>query len=678
MKAKPAIERVLKSPLLFASLTFLLSALYGWPRRWVKSGAPLLQFFILLGDSNGYRVLPSIALWPILSTFNLGYSICSTSWLLYGIFAATCYPTILLICLFQFESVGNFARKGLRALLKHLHFIDDKIAFFNIPALEIDTDVDGLMVLRGATFSLSNLSLVVHGVEVGIKLSDDMELAIQTEKVTVSLFRGIEIGDCYANLKGGEYEMTFGGMEGKSKDSDGNSVFVEGTPLLKRASRDGDRRSLDELSLKYVPLKEVKMVDIMTDGNTPDDVSTKTGLKSMKRISPDNEAANGRYLQMLGFIKATGSIDEAREHIKDLAAHTIDEERPWDLNDKNNIRAAICSHLHSRPSVPHPPHKSVRVTTLQNSSPAYIKRFLHRLPMLLRLLLNPLSYFHPVHIKSITATASGRWINSMLVQKVFQDYASENSEIRHLQQSISAWLSNANFALELGGITGIAHVPFIPTYDINCHLMFSDVMAYRALPTQVELKQVVRLGGADARFILPSFLLPHHEHILPPAPSENTARTHELESSVEFASGKPAQVNAARSLAQALKDEANVSMSVHARLPACFDQELLDFTAALVKATKVVEMEKGNSVMDEEVSGIKEFGKALKGGFKEGVKRAVVDGVVNERWIAKMVGKITKKLEVARGEVGYTGEIPVKLGLYRTDWRESEGEKLLP
>jgi hypothetical protein len=121
--------------------------------------------------------------------------------------------------------------------LKQLHFIDDKIAFFDIPALEIDTDVDGLMVLRGITFSLSTLSFVVHGVEVGIKLSDDMELAIQTERVTVALFRSIDIGDCFANLKGGEFEMTFGSLEKKTTDSDGDEVFVEDTPLLKAASR---------------------------------------------------------------------------------------------------------------------------------------------------------------------------------------------------------------------------------------------------------------------------------------------------------------------------------------------------------------------------------------------------------------------------------------------------------
>ena len=125
----------------------------------------------------------------------------------------------------------------MRALIKQLHFIDDKIAFFDIPAQEIDTEVDGLMVLRGVTFCLSTLSFVVHGVEVGIKLSDNIELAIQTEKVTVSLFRNIEVGDCFANLKGGEYEMTFGNMEEKTTDEDGDAVFISDTPLLKAASR---------------------------------------------------------------------------------------------------------------------------------------------------------------------------------------------------------------------------------------------------------------------------------------------------------------------------------------------------------------------------------------------------------------------------------------------------------
>ena len=89
----------------------------------------------------------------------------------------------------------------LRSLLRQLHFVNDEIAFFDIPALEIDTTVAGLMVIRGMSISLSTLTIIVHGVEVGIKLSDDLELAIQTEKVIIPLFRRIEVSDCMANVK---------------------------------------------------------------------------------------------------------------------------------------------------------------------------------------------------------------------------------------------------------------------------------------------------------------------------------------------------------------------------------------------------------------------------------------------------------------------------------------------
>jgi hypothetical protein len=42
-----------------------------------------------------------------------------------------------------------------------------------------------------------------------------------------------------------------------------------------------------------------------------------------------------------------------------------------------------------------------------------------------------------------------------------------------------------------------------------------------------------------------------------------------------------------------------------------------------------------------------------------------------------MVGKITRRLETAQGEVGYTGDMPVALEVYRTAYLETEGEKIL-
>ncbi len=68
---------------------------------------------------------------------------------------------------------------------------------------------------------------------------------------------------------------------------------------------------------------------------------------------------------------------------------------------------------------------------------------------------------------------------------------------------------------------------------------------------------------------------------------------------VDDADGKPKEVQAKRELEQQLDDEANMKISVRARLPACFDQEMLDFVSPLVKAMKVVELEKEPSMMDE-------------------------------------------------------------------------------
>ncbi|KFZ16936.1 hypothetical protein V502_04823 [Pseudogymnoascus sp. VKM F-4520 (FW-2644)] len=657
----------LLSPVLFATGTALLVALQQWPRRWLLSGAPVLQFFILHGNSRGDRILPLTGLWSMFTTLHLIYAIASTSWLLYWVFAVLCYLSIFLTCLFQYQIVGDFVRKKSRFLLKQLHFIDDKIAFFHIPALEIDTEVDGLMVLRGITFSLSTLSFTVHGVEVGIKLTDDMELSIQTEKVTVALFRRIDIGDCFANVKGGQYEMIFGSIPGDTQDDNGGAIFVENTPLLKAASRKG---SLRERSI-------TKMTKALTDDNAPDDASIGSGLESMEKLPLDNEEAAARYRNAVQFIEETSSIQESREHIQKLSNTSNGYTEKDCVNiDANALRAAICSELHQKPSVPHPPRRSIKVTTLQNGLPPPVRRLLHRLPMLLRLLLNLLSYFHPVKISSITATASGRWINAMLEMEIFKDYWEHDTEIRHLKDRISLWLTNANFAIELGGITGLAQVPIMSSYNILCQLDLEDVMAYRTLPREANLDRVIQLGGADATFTVPSFLLPHHEHIIPQISSNKDK--HDLETNINDASSKPKKVQGEYDLEQAHKDEANVKLSAHVRLPAVFDQELLDCIAALVKVTKVIEIESEPSAMENEVSGLRDFTKALNKTAKEGIKKAVVSGVVNDRWIAKLVGKITKKLETAHGDVGYSTGIPVALEGYRKPYLETEGDKLLP
>ena len=627
----------------FAGAVALAASRYQWPTRWLLSGTPVLSLVLMLGAAGGS--LQFLPLWAILATLNLAYMIAATSWLLYGLLAAVIYPTIFIVSIVQFDFAGRLVRKSLRKAIRQLQFVHDTIALFDIPALEIDVDVDGLMVVRALTISLSSLKVVAHGIEVGIKLSNDMELAISTERVDIRLFRGITISDCFANLKGGEYEMTFGELPDE-KDEDGDALMVEATPILQAA---GARP------------KMVKMKSQMAGGKDMQDSAAKAGWKSMTTLSPDDRTAREEFDRMLKHIKETNAIHQFRQEL--------------DLDSRTDLRAAICSKLHNTPTVPHPPQRSIRVTTLQNLSRPGTRRFMHRLPMLLRLLLNPISYLHPVSITSITAVGSGKWISHMLKRHLFKEYSESSKELRRLETRVLSWLADANFAVELNDITGLASVPFISNFDITALLRFSDVVAYRSLVNEVALEQIVRLGGADATFTIPSFLLPHHEHLLPPIPSPDDKE--ELHAEAQGAEGKPKEVQAERRLEQAEKDEANVKISAHVQLPACFSQDLLNFIAALVKATKVVEMEKEPGALDAKLSGLKDFGQALTKSMKDGMKKTVVDGVISDKWIAKMVGKVTRQLETAQGDVGYTGDIPVQLAKYRLPEGHPELSKLL-
>ena len=670
-----------KLPLLLLSTSILLLALrYTWPIRWIFSGTAILSACLVWGDFYHTRVLAFTPLWTQLALLNLTYAACATSWLFWWTFTLSCWPTILLVSLFQFDVTATFARRRLGRLLRQLHFINDKIALFNIPALEIDTDVEGLFVIRGITLSISHLSIVAHGVEVGIKLTEDVELAIQVDEVTVHLFRSILIGDVYANVKGGEFEMTFGKLARRSTAS---SLMVSDTPLLEAAAARGNTTRPDLARMRS---------RVTSGGRVPKDVSAKAGLDGVTQISADETYQ--KYKAALAYIDKTSAIQESMGEIESSDAARFDPD------DEKRLRAAICSQLHDRPSVPHPPLQSVKVTTLQNLSDPRVRRFLHRLPLLLRLLLNPLSYFHPITIASITAAGSGKWLQHTLHENVFKHYGENDSGIRKLERRVSLWLSDANFVLQLVDIKALANVPLSTNNDITSQLKINDVLAYRTLPKEVDLKEVVRLGGADANVTIPSFLLPHHEHVLPPVPTEEDERRQEEE--VQQADGLPKEVQATKELERTLKDEATVPFAAHAKLPAVFDQELLDFIAALVKAVKIIEMEKDPEVQEvaevlsdtESINSIESATSPTKRSLRDvalqlntnmkrsmkvmndGMRRVGIDAVANDRFIAKLVGKITKKLETAQGDLGYSGEIPIPLQPYR-DAAES-ATKLLP
>ncbi|KAF2221643.1 hypothetical protein BDZ85DRAFT_202067 [Elsinoe ampelina] len=635
---------------LFAVIVVALLALFRWPTRWLISGAPLLTYSLLLGSARGYRVLSFAPLWSLLVLVNLAYSVVSTSWLLYWAYTLTCYPALLLVCICQFDSAARLVRRRLRWLLNGLQFTNDVVALFDLPALEIDVDVEGLMCIRGLTISLSSLTVTAYGVEVGIKLSDDLEIALVVDKVIVRLFRRIDISDVYGNVKGGLYEMTFGKLAKKTRDSDGHSLMVTDTSLLAAAANTGD------MSRPGMPRMQT-MTEQMTGGQTIEVASIRSGFDDMQQLPVDDEDAKKKVRSLLDWIDRTSVITTSR----------IDVEAILKDATVNDIRASICSQLHDKPAIPHPATKAIRVSTIKKLSSPAVRTFLHRLPLLLRCLLNPIAYFHPIFIESITVGGSGKFLQHMLDENLL----SSNTGVKNLKQRISAWLADASFVFQMADVVGLASVPINTDYDIVNNLTIADAMAYRTLPAEVDLAQIIRLGGADARIAVPSFLLPHHEHLLPARPTQDEEQA--MQEEVEETDGLPKRVQVQKDMEKRIRDEANVSLSAHVRLPACFDQSLLDFIAALVKATKIVEMEKDDPVEKE---GVLAFAKGLGADIKDSMRRVAVDAAANDRWIAKIVGKVTKSLETMQGDVGYSGDIPVPLEPYRK--QAETASKLMP
>ncbi|KAL5441317.1 hypothetical protein PMIN06_009407 [Paraphaeosphaeria minitans] len=704
------------APLAYLAFTVLAATVLSW--RWILSGTPFLASSLAIGEWNGKRVFPWVPMWAIFTVLCVTSMVASTSWVLYWGCAAACYTALSLSCLFQFRFAAKILRRYLKNVLQECHIVQDSISLFDLPALEIDKDTVGLFVVRGLTFSLSTLTATAYGIEVGVKLDDDMELSIQTDKVTVALFRRIQIGDVYANVKGRD-EMTFKEVHQfpNERDMSMDTLIARDTPLLKAAYASA-KKGFSEIQEELGDAVEVP---------GPDD-------KLVRKLSPDEEMARIEVDKFTRHILNTSTSHIAQEMLKRTA-----KERDVDgvLDSNNKLRAAVCAQVHEQPTVMHPPTKSIRLTTLSHNKHPNFKKFLHRLPLLYRLLLNPISYFHPIYIRSVTSAGSGKWFVSLMKDHFFKHYSQSDAEVRRLESRISAWLADANFAVGLTDLFCTAQVPVDTDYDIECKFKIGDLMAHRTLPEAVNLTQVVHLGGADATFVLPSYLLPHHEHLFPPILTDFDVMR--MEQEIEEMAGTPQAVRMKKDLERRRKDETCMKIAVHGHLPALFDQQLLNFVAATVKATKVIEVEKGHeelvlkraetdklemevrrvdSIASESVksdqasmssnesdtattgsqasvpastqstasnrntawkAGMAKTFKGMNTKIQDGWRKAgiqTVNVVANDRWIASIVGKIMRKMEKAQGDVGYSGLIAMPMAEYR-EKAESES-KLLP
>ncbi len=552
--------------------------------------------------------------------------------------------------------------------------------------------------------------LLYVGIELGIRLTDDIEFAISVDKVTIALGRRITIGEVYGNLKDDKVEMMFANQGAQAVPGvNGRAMLDSQSGNLKAAvvgsAEFGDRRQLREQ---------------LTGVSYMEEIAPSAVMDPVKLVALDDDQAEKRYLEALDDIHRSSAVGQSQLKVKLDAQSKEEPEVPTD----SDVRRAVVIALQNQPSVPHPPGQSIRVTTLQTLAPPKVRRFLHRLPLGLRLMLQPISYLHPITTSCFTCGIPGCYISALLSKEVFKHYSDVSAAVQRLELKIEKWLADANFCVQFGGLNAVTQVPVSTTAEISAQVKVMDVRAYRSVDGTNESAQVAQLDGIDASVNLPMFLLPHHEHIIPPRPLEQQKEAPESLGIKRSGTGFSSVGE---------KDNADITFNAHASLPARFDESLLSFVAAIVKASKVIELEKEFGSGDEQpitdldetaeptsVDGLdadseqdsimstpdsptkkdprfKLFAKNIRQNLKDGttghsikvlakdlnqstrdsMKKAVVVGVVNDGWIAKVVGKIAAKLEKARGSLGYSGSIPVPLEPYRLT-EDGALSKLLP
>ena len=142
---------------------FFTYVIGSWVGSWLISGCAVETLLLLTTPTEHFP----ISNYLFAACLNAPYLLASTSWLFCLLFAAACWPLVGLTCLVQYAAVSSYTRAKLRRTLRNVHFYRDQVALFCLPSMVVDSELDGLVTVRGLTLSLLDLTIEMHGLEVG-------------------------------------------------------------------------------------------------------------------------------------------------------------------------------------------------------------------------------------------------------------------------------------------------------------------------------------------------------------------------------------------------------------------------------------------------------------------------------------------------------------------------------
>lgn len=141
---------------------YSLAVIASWVRGYLTSGCAAETLLLVLGPPHHWTV-PK---YTLIAGLNIAWGLAVTSWLFHIVFTVVCWPLVVVTSILQYATVSSFTRGRLRRLWRDAHFTRDKVAFFGIPTLKLDTGITGLVTIRGITISFLDLVVELHGIEI--------------------------------------------------------------------------------------------------------------------------------------------------------------------------------------------------------------------------------------------------------------------------------------------------------------------------------------------------------------------------------------------------------------------------------------------------------------------------------------------------------------------------------
>ena len=290
--------------------------------------------------------------------------------------------------------------------------------------------------------------------------------------------------------------------------------------------------------------------------------------------------AEAQYRAALDEILSATRVHSARERAKKAR----DDSGPQSEQGDSEYRTIICAELRRMGLMPSPTSNTIKVSKLIAWT-APLTKALDRVPIFLRLILMPLSNLHPIECPSICISGSGGWPSVMVEKKFAEYYDTHDSRIRGLVKEISEWLATAEYCVDVTNLKGDGRVPIRTSYDIHTGLSTTNVVVTRMDAGVTSIRRVIQLKGSDASFVIPTCLLPHHGHLLPPGPP-----TRRIDEQAKLKAGGDHRADILASDGSD-NDTAEVHMSVRATLPARFDESFFSFATTAIKTSQMIDID---------------------------------------------------------------------------------------